>query len=383
MKKINALDLPISNEERESIHEQIDSILNSKNKWTNSSTVESVENEFAKNVNSKFAIAISTGSTAIEAMLIALEMENAIIFAPVLTAPPTILSCLNMKSKIILVDADKNDFGMDLNDLEKKIKLYRKNDEKAIIIYVHIGGFISSNIYKIKELADKNKITLLEDCAHAHGAILDSKHAGTFGIAGTYSFFLTKTITSGEGGIIITEDEEIARKLHMIRNYGKSDKGLHVIKGSSWRMNEFTAAILLSQIKKCNENYDRRKEIANIYNERLKNSSLLEPITNLNSGYYKYIIIIKENAKFDYLDFKQYMQIHNIQMPAKVYDNLVSEEPYIQKCFDTVLNVEDIFEKAVYLKNHHICLPMHLGLSDEDIKYVCETIEKYISERGV
>jgi len=375
--KINALEIPISNKEKRFINDGLERILSSGVKWTNSDTVKALETTFAQKTGSEYAIAVSTGSVAIESVLIAKGLDNAIIFAPVLTAPPTVLSCLNMKSNIVLVDADANDFGMDPADLEQKIKRHRKCGEKAVIIYVHIGGFISENIKRIKAIADKHDVVLIEDCAHAHGARLDNVHAGNFGIAGIFSFFLTKTITSGEGGIVIAKDKELADKLSMIRNYGKDKGGLHVVKGSSWRLNEFSALVLLSQIRNCETKYARRQEIAVTYNEAFACHDLFQPIVNLNSGYYKYILRVRENVGFDYQNFKSYMQQHSIQLPAKVYDSLINEEPYLKSCTDQIINLDSSFEQAGFLKSHHVCLPMHLGLSNDDVKYVIETIMKY------
>lgn len=376
---IPALRISVNN--KEEMLQNISKVIDSEIKWTNSEFCEKVENIFAEMTQSMFGITLSTGSSAITALLYALEAANSMIFAPVLTAPATILSCLDTGSKIVLVDAEENTFAMSPEHLEKQIKKYYVGSgySNGAIIMVHVGGVMSESVLKICEIAYKYNLKLIEDCAHAHGSTLNNRAAGSFGVAGTYSFFLTKTITCGEGGIVITNNKDIDEALRIIRNYGKSKGGLIVAKGSSWRLNEFSAAVLYSQIN----NYlvkgkKRRESIAQQYSTRIENDKF-EIFTlplNSTSGYYKYILKVNPVVQFDYKDFKKYMKDKEIILPARVFDRLTSEEPFIKTC-KQILNLNEEFAVSSYLCEHHVCLPIYEDLSDVEVEMIIDAVNKY------
>ncbi len=379
MEKIAALEIKVSENDIKDINNDIKNILLSGINWTNSVYVSSVENKISEMLKIPFCAATSTGSSAIESVLISLDIENTCIFAPVLTAPATIYSCLNNKSDIVLVDTNTTDFSIDIDDLENKINKYylNKYSKKGAIIVVHVGGIISKDIYKIKEIADKYNLYLIEDCAHAHGSYLDEKPAGSWGIAGTYSFFLTKTITSGEGGAVVSFRSAIIDKIKQIRNYGKSAEGLHIFKGSSWRMNEFTAAILFNRLKVYNKSI--REMCANNYREFLSFDNFFYPLNLFKSqisGYYKFIVKIKAGCHFNYNHFQDFMKSRGVSLPARVFDRLICEEPFL-KCDNTILNNSDNFANAKLLSNSHICLPIYESLEREQIKYICTCLKEY------
>lgn len=371
--QIDALQIKISDEDKDFIVNKIKSILDSNIAWTNATIVKEFEREFRKRYISKNSIAISTGSTAIEASIIALNRENTIVYTQALTAPPTVLSALSAKCKVVLVDSQKDDFGMDINDLKRKILKYGSN---GVIIPVHIGGIISKNILDVVEIGKEFDMPIIEDCAHAHGSSIFGKRAGTFGDIGTFSYFLTKTLTSGEGGIVITDNDELASKIKMIRNYGKDNAGDHVIRGSSWRMNEFTAAVALNQTNNEEKIIAEKLRLAKIYDKRLSDSKYYNIVRGeCNSGYYKYIIVPKNYKTFNYKNINDKLKkLYNINLPARVYEKLSNEEPYL-KDNENVLNRFDNFEVAKFLSQNHICLPIYLGMTDNQVNYICDSLE--------
>ena len=373
--------LRISVSQKEEIIQNITKILDSKIKWTNSDFCNEVENLFSTLSQNKYNITLSTGSSAITALLYALNIMNSIIFVPVLTAPATIISCLNSNSKLVCVDANSSSFAMSPLDLEKKIQKYYlgKTYKNGAIIMVHVGGVISKEVLEIRAIAEKYGLFFIEDCAHAHGSYYDGKSAGTFGIAGTFSFFLTKTITCGEGGIVTTNSPDINEKVRKIRNYGKANNGLITERGSSWRLNEFSAAVLISQIKHfCDTGNKRRQWIAKQYNDNINNNYF--KIFNLpaksKSGYYKYILKVNKPDTFSYIDFFNYMRNHDIMLPARVFDRLTIEEPFIHSCTQ-IINISDNFDVARHLCNEHVCLPIYEDLTDIEVEKIINTINGY------
>ncbi len=381
MREVSALKIAVDKEEIDNINVAVKEILNSDINWTNSKYTRDCEKEFSELTRIPYCTMTSTGSSAIEAALISLDIEKTIIFVPVLTAPATIYSCLNSNSKLVMVDANPSDYSLDIEDLEDKIKRYYigKCNKRGAVIVVHVGGIISSNMDKLKDLTDKYGLYLIEDCAHAHGSVLGEKSAGSWGKVATYSFFLTKTITSGEGGAVLSYDLNLINRIRQIINYGKDNNGNHIFKGSSWRMNEFSAAVLLNQIKYYNPSI-RRSKIA-LYNMLLSKTDNFTPLDlpeECKSGYYKYIV--KVHQGFNYNEFKKFMKNHGISLPAKVFDRITVKEPYFENN-SLIINRKDHFPNAQLITESHICLPIYESLSDSDIEYICNCMIKYSSNK--
>src|SRR2546426_11743174 len=144
---------------------------------------------------------------------------------------------------------------MSFEDFERKAEQHRP---RAAIL-VHIGGHIAFDSERIAAYCRANGIFLLEDCAHAHGASWNGVRPGAYGDAGVYSLYATKTISTGEGGVMVTRDPELAEFSRKFRNYGKFE---HVVEGLNFRMSEFTAAIGLVQVDRLREIVARKNEVA-------------------------------------------------------------------------------------------------------------------------
>lgn len=379
MREISALKITVDKKEIDNIDMAVREILNSDINWTNSKYARACESEFSQLTRIPYCTMTSTGSSAIEAALISLNIEDTFIFVPVLTAPATIYSCLNSHSQLVMVDANPLDYSLDLEDLEDKIKRYYvgKCNKKGAVIVVHVGGIISSNMDKLRDLTDKYGLYLIEDCAHAHGSVLGEKSAGSWGKVATYSFFLTKTITAGEGGAVLSNDLDLIDRIRQIINYGKDSNGNHIFKGSSWRMNEFSAAVLLNQFKTYNPSI-RRNKVA-LYNTLLSKTGNFTPLVlpeECKSGYYKYIVKVQQD--FNYNEFKKFMKDKGISLPAKVFDKITVKEPYFENNL-LIINRKDRFPNAQMITESHVCLPIYESLLDSDIEYICNCMMDFSS----
>lgn len=376
---IEALKIDVGENGKKFILENIEKILNTDYEWTNGNYVKQFEKEFEKITGARYASAVSSGSSAIEIALSALEMnEDCIAFVPTLTAPPTVYSCLHAGLKVVYVDSNSNDFGMDINDLKRKIMKYKCN-MRGVVIPVHIGGIVSNNIEKIIKIAKYNGLYVIEDCAHAHGSKFSGIHAGKHGIIGTFSFFLTKVLTSGEGGIIITDDPELDKKFKIIRNYGKFD-GKHILNGSSWRMNEFTAVVALWQTKNLNKITSDRQKVAAKYDQLLKNNLKCHSLildSKTESSYYKYIVMLDKNINKNILKHMM-KEKYGITLAGEVYETPCHMEPIFQKN-EKILNKEEHFITSENIAIHHICLPMYPTLSDQEINYIINSLNESIT----
>jgi perosamine synthetase len=178
------------------------------------------EKLFAKFVGAKYAISMSNGTVALISSLSLIIKENDFVALPALTFGACANAILSVCAKPVFIDTEKDKWLISFEDLKKK---YTKTPFKALI-NVHLNGYATTDIVKIKKFCKKNKIFLIEDCAEAFGTRINKKHVGTFGDIGTFSFFANKTITTGEGGMCITNNLKLAKKIKILRDHGMDPK---------------------------------------------------------------------------------------------------------------------------------------------------------------
>ncbi len=204
------------------------------------------------------------------------------VLCPSNTFMATPLSIIHSGGEPVFVDCNREDLCMSADDFERKAEEHKP---KAAVL-VHIGGHIAFDSDRIADYCRANDIFLLEDCAHAHGANWNGRRPGSWGDAGAYSFYATKTISTGEGGMLVSGREEIVEHARAFRNYGKPD---HEVEGLNLRMSEFTAAIGLLQTERLEEIVARKNEIARTQLDPVYESRLELP-EGMTSGLYKYIV---------------------------------------------------------------------------------------------
>jgi perosamine synthetase len=204
------------------------------------------------------------------------------VLCPSNTFMATPLSIINSGGEPVFVDCNREDLCMSFEDFERKAEEHRP---RAAVL-VHIGGHVAFDSDRIAEYCRANHIFLLEDCAHAHGASWNGRRPGSWGDAGAYSFYATKTVSTGEGGMLVSNREEIVKHARAFRNYGKPD---HQVEGLNLRMSEFTAAIGLVQTERLEEIVARKNEVAREQLDPVYGSRLELP-EGMTSGLYKYIV---------------------------------------------------------------------------------------------
>ena len=204
------------------------------------------------------------------------------VLCPSNTFMATPLAALGAGAAVEFVDCNRNDLCMSFEDFEAKAERFKP---KAAIL-VHIGGHLAFDSELIASYCRENGIFLLEDCAHAHGAEWSATKPGGFGDAGVYSLYATKTISSGEGGILVSANPDLIEFATKFRNYGKFE---HRVDGLNFRMNEFTAALALVQAERLAEIVAWKNEYAREHLDPLHPARLELP-AGMTSGLYKYIV---------------------------------------------------------------------------------------------
>jgi perosamine synthetase len=271
--------------DRERFHALIDEVIDSGH-WSEGEMTKRFEAAW-ETYNGAPAVATGSWSGGAMAALHFAGVQGETVLCPSNTFMATPLAAINAGAAVQFVDCNREDLCMSFADFEAKAERFKP---RAAFL-VHIGGHIAFDTLQIAEYCAERGIFLIEDCAHAHGAEWNGRRAGTYGDAGVYSLYATKTITTGEGGVLVSRRPEVIEHARAFRNYGKPT---YDVPGLNFRMNEFTAALGLIQIERLPEivafkNAVARSELDSRYPNRL------ELPHGMTSGLYKYIV-------FDWLE---------------------------------------------------------------------------------
>jgi perosamine synthetase len=361
----------VPEEDRAWILARIDECLQS-GRLTLGSNGAALEEAFAGVCQVRYAIAVNSGTSALEIILRAIGVEGREVVVPTNTFYATGGAVLHAGGHIRFADCEPQSFALDVDSLRAVL-----GPKTGAVIVVHIGGIITPRIHDIRAICDTAGVPLVEDAAHAHGCLLDDKAAGSFGRAAAFSFYPTKVITSGEGGMIVTDDEAVQQEALIYRDQGKEGfaTNFHVRPGYNWRMSEPHAIIGLAQLRRLNEFIERRAEIAAVYDAGLARLgprvAPVRPPAGSRCNYYKYIALL---TGIDRATLKKVLREEfDVGLSGEVY-----EIPcHLQPVFAGVTS--DAFPKAEDLCARHICLPVSAKMTAADARYVLEALEASIS----
>ena len=266
--------------DRARLHRLWDRALDSE-RWSEGPLTEEFESAWSA-WNRLGAVAFNGWTGAALAALEWAEVRGSTVLCPSNTFMATPLAILRAGARVEFVDCNREDLCMSFDDLERKLRAHRP---RAVFL-VHIGGHIAFDTERIAALCRAEGVILLEDCAHAHGADWNGRRPGSFGDAGVWSFAATKTITTGEGGMLVSRHADALAFARSFRNYGKPD---HAVAGLNFRMSELTAAIGIVQTERLPEIVAWKNDAAREYVDTVYSSRLRLP-DGMTSGLYKVIV---------------------------------------------------------------------------------------------
>ncbi len=372
--QIPAAKIYFPEKDRRKILEQIDGILES-GQLTLGKYAKEFEKAFAEYVGVKYAVAVNSGTSALEIPLRALDVQGASVIVPTNTFFATPASVIHAGGRVIFADVTEN-LCLDPVSVRQRIE----KDTKGIII-VHIGGVVPPQVPEIQEICHEHNLFLIEDAAHAHGSTLNGNMAGTFGIAAAFSFYPTKVMTSGEGGMIVTNDENIYKRALVFRDQGKAGflGNVHTEMGYNWRMSEIHAAMGLSQFGRLEEFIADRRRIAQVYDRELEGIGSLTPLKiapEAKSNYYKYVAILDDGLDRAAIK-KELKERYGVALSGEVY-----ELPcHLQPVFKNLYGFQGgEFPVAEDLCTRQICLPVFATMTDDQAEYVVDSVRKAFGE---
>lgn len=315
----------------EEMKEHVDKILSS-GMLTLGQYTRDFEGKFADMVGVRRAIAVNSGTSALEIALRALGLKAGDeVIIPTNTFAATCAAVIFAGGKPVITDVSPITMTIDPKRVDHAITAKTRG-----VIAVHIGGMVCPEIKTIRGVCDQHGLFLIEDAAHAHGSTINGRSAGSLGSAGCFSFYPTKVITSGEGGMITTDIEELATIANTLRDQGKESFNSPVIVrvGYNWRMPEMCAALGILQLRRLDEFIKKRNAIAKIYDAGFDSMGLERVVTPPNhlNNYYKYTFFLPKNVNRD--RFKALCRERQVAYGGEVYWPPLHLQPAFKEFLD-------------------------------------------------
>ena len=361
-----------SEEDRQWIHGEIDAILDGT--LSMGQNVQAFEREFATRIGTRHAIAMNSCTAALEAALLSRNVAGREVIVPAETFIATGMAVHLAGARPVFAEIAEATLCLDLEDVKRKVTA-----NTAGVLLVHMAGLITPDILEFRRFCDVNGLFLVEDAAHAPGARHAGGEAGSIGHAGCFSFFPTKVITAGEGGMLTTNEDDIAAYARCYQNRGRdmqSPVERYVMPGRNVRMTETAALFGRVQLSHLDEFLARRRRIAAIYGEALasvRQVRLLLPAKLEFSSFWKVPLIL--DRSIDRALLTERMAAAGIAV-----DSAYQPAMHLQPVFrDLYASAEGLLPRTEDILSRHLCLPCHPRMTDEDVVYVANKLKGAVS----
>ena len=329
------------------------------------------EEKFAAKVGAKYAYAVSSGTAALHVAYLSTLKPGDEVIAPAFTFIATISTVLYSNAKPVLADVDPDTYLLDPEDVKERITKKTK-----AIAPVHLFGN-SCDMKALKEIADDHGLLIINDCAQAHGTTYRGKDLGSWPDLSCYSFYPTKTLTTGEGGIVTTDDAELNRLGTLIRSHGDDARYHHIMLGLNYRITDILSVIGLNQLAQLDDFLSKRRSIGGKLRKGLSSINGMKPqkITPGTESSYSYFCVTINNEQISCSrdKFVRALQAENIDC-AVHYPTSLNKQPIIEK-----LLKPDVYPNSEKLSNTILSLPIHPYLTETETNNIIEAVEKVAS----
>ncbi|MEI8330170.1 MAG: DegT/DnrJ/EryC1/StrS family aminotransferase [Methanomicrobiales archaeon] len=326
-----------------------------------------LETKFADYCGTTHSVAVNNGTAALHAALLAADIGNGDeVIVPSFSFIATASAVLMCGAKPIFCDVNERTFNIDTAKLEERV-----TPRTRAVIGVHLYGqpFDVEGVQKVCEL---HNLTLIEDAAQAHGALYNGCKVGNFGHFGCFSFYATKNMITGEGGMVTTSEKAYAERLRLIINHGQSEKYVHTRLGYNYRMTDIAAALGIVQLKKLEKFNMRRRKNAEFYNTNLSVKGLITPYVSpgMCPVYHQYVIRLTEEFPIKRDAFIDYLKSKGIGS-AVHYPIPIHRQPLFG-----LTNYPDPCPVSTLLSSSVLSLPVHPLLDQKELAFICGTINR-------
>lgn len=350
------------NELKDEIKNAIERVVDS-NWFIDGKELSNFEDNFAKYCGTKYCVGCGNGldglTLALRAMGVKKDDE---VIIPSHTFIATALAVSNIGAKPVFVEVKEDDYTIDPDKIETKI-----TNKTKVIIAVHLYGQCA-DMDEINKIAKKYNLYVLEDAAQSHGALYKGRKAGSLGDAAEFSFYPGKNLGAmGDAGCVVTNNDEIANKVKMLRNYGSIKKYCHEEKGVNSRLDEIQAAVLNVKLNSLDKWNEFRRNVADKYISGIINQKIKLPKVSEYNEHVWHLFVVEVD---DREKFMNYLKENNISSLIHYPTAISKQKAYSE--YDN-LDLPIALEKA----NKVVSLPMYYGLTDDEINYVIEVINNY------
>lgn len=335
------------------------------------SSLSKFEYDFASYIGAKYACAVSSGTAGLHLAVKALGLKSG---DEVITSPFSFIAssnCLLYEGvKPVFVDIDESTFNLDPEKIERVI-----TPKTKAILAVHIFGQ-SADVDAIMRLARKHKLAIIEDACESIGATYKNQSTGTFGDVGVFAFYPNKQMTTGEGGMIVTDSKDLYQKFLSLRNQGRApdmQRVDHPVLGYNYRMDEMSATLGISQLKKVDRFIEERRKIAGWYSEFLSgipDITVPQVVKNRTHSWFVYVIRVTNGTRD-----KLQQRLLEMGIETKVYLPSIHLQPFMRKQFGYKEGNFPITEK---ISSEALALPLFVGLKKREVKRITEVIRQNI-----
>jgi dTDP-4-amino-4,6-dideoxygalactose transaminase len=373
MRKINMADPHFSEDDRKWIHREIDAILDGA--LSMGPNVHAFERDFAACVGVRHAIAMNSCTSALEAALLSKGVSGREVIIPAETFIATGMAVHLAGGIPVFAEISEATLCLDLDDIKRRV-----TPRTVGVILVHFAGLITPDILEFREFCDDNGLFLIEDAAHSPGARHGGREAGSFGHAGCFSFFPTKVITAGEGGMLTTDDDGVAAFARSFQHRGRdmqSQIERYVLPGRNVRMTETSALLGRVQLSHLGEFLVRRRQVAAIYGRELSGQSELHtilPATLDSSSFWKVPLLL--DRSLDRVSIAKRMVAAGVAVDW-AYQPALHLQPVFRDLYGTT---EGMLPRTEDILSRHLCLPCHPRMTEKDAIYVARTLIDAVSD---
>lgn len=343
--------------------------------------IKKFEKMFAEYIGTKYAIAVNSGTSGLHLCMRSLDIKDG---DEVITTPFSFIASSNCilfeRAKPVFVDIDEKTLNIDVFKIEEKI-----TPKTKAILPVHVFGQ-PCNMDKIMEIAKKYNLAVIEDACEAIGAEYKEKKVGGFGLAGVFAFYPNKQITTAEGGMVVTNDEKIAKLCRSMRNQGRDEDSNslhHEMLGYNYRMIEMSAALGTVQLERINEILEKRQKVADIYNKKLsqiKGVKIPYISPDVKISWFVYVIRLDENLFSKENRDMVMKKLREKGINCRSYFPPIHLESFYVDLFGFKKGDFPFTEKVADLT---IALPFYNNITEKQVEYTCETLEAIIKEISV
>jgi dTDP-4-amino-4,6-dideoxygalactose transaminase len=332
------------------------------------------ENKFREKVGAKYAYAVNSGTAALHVAYLSILKPGDEVILPAFTFLATASTVIYSNGKPVFADIDPETFLIDAEDVKEKIT--RKT---RAIAPVHLFGNVAK-MDELNDLAEEHKLAIINDSAQAHGTTYRGRDIGSYDTINCYSFYPSKSMTTGEGGMVTTNDAELDRLGRLIRSHGDDGRYHHVMLGLNYRMTDIAAAIGLNQLSSLDQNLARRRRSGKILREGIEKIGGLQP-QKTEKGVehsYSYFSLTMDPDEFKCTrdEFLEALQAENIDCAVHYPTPLTKQPAILSLMKPEECPISEDVSKRIF------SLPMHPELSDEDLKNILVGVEKVAEYYG-